>query len=1070
MKSNPHPLLRSWILLTYISAVLCGPLRAGDEIENAFRDALYAEEVKGDTEAALKAYQEVAAKFEQQRDMAATALFRQGECLRKLGRKDEAAAMYRKVLAQYSDRERLAKQSRENLTALGRPATDAAPAPGLFGGMTEAEAKEIARLRVLAENSPDLLNHENPAPLEKAAEAGHAAVVAWILKQMPESPKGHLSVALRRGSQEGHLKVCEQLLDAGADVNGAENAAPIMVAVNSNRFAVVRLLLERKADVNVRGGIKPPNNPFRDKAFGLVREADGKEATAPYAYAATPLMAAATADVAPAEIVAALLKAGADVNAAGKVARHKPEARQAASSIVEELYPITALGLAVLARNPDKVKLLLAAGAKPNQVCGDLGSTALHLALINTALVTAEGKPDTIGDAIVRQLLDAGADWKVSLSSGATALHFCAKRSLSHWLTEGIKSGVDVNAAFTSGLTALHLAAQAQSLDCIRALLAAGAGVNALTTAPGWELTPLGYASMGAKRNAESLDAVKALLDAGADPNAGGAIGTRPLDMALLNGWWIDSWPEAVKLLVERGARPKDSRALHADRFNQSASTNASNTLNDAVREAFRETWKAAHWRDNPRLAHAVWISQGESMLEAKKEPLFRAVLCDDAACGPPALRQFIAMAYPTDPDWSRVTIIRQKDGKEEIIPVDVAALAASPDAKEIPLQWGDVVEFPLHASKQDSERQFSVVSPWASKDIHMDVRVTLGDGRMVANATNDAGPVFRLDWQRAFKTSDVLRTAGVPEFLSAGITILGTGVDGTLEPRTENDATWIRHGDTLQLRAPAAVARLNDDAQRSGVWLCQSMDGPFWKVPVQQLVGSPSGPAPLAGLMVALLAPHPLLSPCIDWEKAMVRFLEAPPSEQAADPFGVPTNSPRVWQEKKLLDAWPGLQISPGTILILPPAERDSFEPSAELRAALTKALAVNWKLRIGVQPEVDGHFEPRFFRGEKKDGTWLWRDLDPKKADGPLLPVIGQLLETHPRAADFAQGPKDFLTAEFAGLQPQDILNRDLWLSGDRLIVSVKEPSKPQNPPPTVGPQQGVRRRVTLPTSGNN
>ena len=92
--------------------LLCLPLRAEDEIEKAFRDALYAEEVKGDTEAALKAYQDVAAKFEQQRDMAATALFRQAECLRKLGRKEEAAALYNKVLTQYGDKERSAKLSR----------------------------------------------------------------------------------------------------------------------------------------------------------------------------------------------------------------------------------------------------------------------------------------------------------------------------------------------------------------------------------------------------------------------------------------------------------------------------------------------------------------------------------------------------------------------------------------------------------------------------------------------------------------------------------------------------------------------------------------------------------------------------------------------------------------------------------------------------------------------------------------------------------------------------------------------------------------------------------------------
>ena len=155
--------MKSLPLVRPVFALLlaCLPLHAEDDIEKAFRDALYAEEVKGDTEAALKAYQEVGAKFELQRDMAATALYRQAECLRKLGRKAEAAALYNKVLAQYGDKERTAKLSRENLAAFGQPA---GPAPAAApAGMTEEEAKELTRLKALAENSPDLLDQPGPA-------------------------------------------------------------------------------------------------------------------------------------------------------------------------------------------------------------------------------------------------------------------------------------------------------------------------------------------------------------------------------------------------------------------------------------------------------------------------------------------------------------------------------------------------------------------------------------------------------------------------------------------------------------------------------------------------------------------------------------------------------------------------------------------------------------------------------------------------------------------------------------------------------------------------------------------
>src|SRR5690606_33245706 len=108
-------IIRTIFLLCFTTGA---SLQAQEEIERTFRDALYQEEVKGDVEGALKAYQEVGEHLAKQRDLAAMVMFRQAECLLKLNRLEEAAARYELVLKLYPDHERVVRMSEENLAAL----------------------------------------------------------------------------------------------------------------------------------------------------------------------------------------------------------------------------------------------------------------------------------------------------------------------------------------------------------------------------------------------------------------------------------------------------------------------------------------------------------------------------------------------------------------------------------------------------------------------------------------------------------------------------------------------------------------------------------------------------------------------------------------------------------------------------------------------------------------------------------------------------------------------------------------------------------------------------------------
>src|SRR5204862_8046270 len=64
-------------------------------------------------------YQALIARFDQNRQLAATAVFRLGECYRKLGRTNDAIAQYERIVREFSDEQMLATLSRQNLAGLG---------------------------------------------------------------------------------------------------------------------------------------------------------------------------------------------------------------------------------------------------------------------------------------------------------------------------------------------------------------------------------------------------------------------------------------------------------------------------------------------------------------------------------------------------------------------------------------------------------------------------------------------------------------------------------------------------------------------------------------------------------------------------------------------------------------------------------------------------------------------------------------------------------------------------------------------------------------------------------------
>src|SRR6185295_11814109 len=92
---------------------------AAESPSESLQKGLFEEEANHNLEAAIKAYQAVINATDEQRKLSATAIFRLGECYRKLGRTNEAAAQYQRILREFPDQEQLLKLSRANVLSPG---------------------------------------------------------------------------------------------------------------------------------------------------------------------------------------------------------------------------------------------------------------------------------------------------------------------------------------------------------------------------------------------------------------------------------------------------------------------------------------------------------------------------------------------------------------------------------------------------------------------------------------------------------------------------------------------------------------------------------------------------------------------------------------------------------------------------------------------------------------------------------------------------------------------------------------------------------------------------------------
>jgi Cu/Ag efflux protein CusF len=103
-----------FVTLFTILVFACSRAASGaDDLGKSVQTGLFEEEANHNLTAAIKAYEAALGQFDGQRQAAATAVFRIGECYRKLGKTNEAAPFYERIVREFGDQTNLVQLSRQ---------------------------------------------------------------------------------------------------------------------------------------------------------------------------------------------------------------------------------------------------------------------------------------------------------------------------------------------------------------------------------------------------------------------------------------------------------------------------------------------------------------------------------------------------------------------------------------------------------------------------------------------------------------------------------------------------------------------------------------------------------------------------------------------------------------------------------------------------------------------------------------------------------------------------------------------------------------------------------------------
>ncbi len=529
--------------VSWLAAGLCARAATND-LSSALQQGLFEEEANRNLPAAIAAYESLAKQFEKDRALAATAVFRLGECFRKQGQTNEAAAQYERVLHDFADQRQLATLSQQNLAGMGALPASTTPTPG---APTLSRTARLEQAKLIEEQIK--LAEQDVSDVKKQLEVG-----------------GPVTPADLRAREQQVLRLRQQLaaldLQAGAGVPATGDASDETSQLASQLAGIEQL----KNDPEKQARAVLALYPDADLKTMLLHLPKLQEQVARFTKDPTLKL-----DFRIEHFYVAICPGGQGIRALERgtvndVTQGLPDAQ---AEVKDQLSRIS--GRVDFILGLQKARLQVLQSVAQTTVAGGAGKAGATSVVIDEeeteirrlqAMIknspdlinaptgganddfTPLGRAASKGQLRVAQfLLDSGAEVNRAYNV-RTPLLLAAGRGHKAMIELLLARGADVNARNENGQTGLHIAAQNGFQATAEALVAGKADVNARTTKQ--KYTPLHQAVA-----AGHVAMVKFLLGKGADADAQDASGTTALMLVANRGSL-----EVLQVLLAAGAKP----------------------------------------------------------------------------------------------------------------------------------------------------------------------------------------------------------------------------------------------------------------------------------------------------------------------------------------------------------------------------------------------------------------------------------------------------------------------------------------------------------------------------------
>ncbi len=584
---------------------------------------------------------------------------------------------------------------KENLANLrGHEQAMPLPTPTL---VNDAEDMEIQHIKEVLQDSPDLINASSSGQTELAAAAakGQLKVAAYLLDHGADvNNAGKGNPPLYAAAEAGNRAMVEFLLNHGADVNirgGGMHETALHVAAENKFPAVVEVLLSHKADLNAvnNDGLTPLWAATSHKDLKMVQMllAGGANPNAGVKDRGwnTALTEAITGDQV--EIVQALLTAGADPNAE--------------SPYLQNFIGRTPLSHAAEKNDPKLVKLLLDAKADPNR---GTNNAPLLLAVLKKDIPTAQLLLEHGADPNVQGQVQIQTDFETT-----QPLFLAVERDNLPMVQLLLKYKADAG-ALLNGWSPLFSTSDTNILET---LLEAGAKVDPISRGDE-DVTPLERTF-----DKDLVSAAAVLLKHGANPNWRDGQGNTVLHLAAMR---LAS-PQMFELLLANGANPNVR--------NQDGMTPLD------ILKGKMQPMKLNFSRPRPEYVLGRRLADPKQLADLLRRHGARDKLpnWDCIAVSRPAVGFTTPMSYTSTNNWNHFTLLEAilafyESGRQYGVPEDNNSIRISDANNALPFPdlAHIVIVRPNHTLTNDARIKVNVLNGTNGFDLAKDVPLEFGD------------------------------------------------------------------------------------------------------------------------------------------------------------------------------------------------------------------------------------------------------------------------------------------------------------------------------------------------------